>query len=500
METLVAVGGIVIGLAIVIAIIASRYKVAKPTEAFILTGRNRKNTVNAEGKSVQDLSGQKVVIGGGTIVLPFLQNLHRISLESQTINVKVLGVPAKDGILLDVDGVAVIKVDGNEEAVRAAAQRFGGSTEQIKTQADDVLGGTLRAIIGTLTVQQIIGDRKSFAEAVVNSVTDVLQGQGLILDTFQIQRVEDREDYLVNLGKPQAARVKAQASIAESESLLASKQKQLSVQEEISNSERQLALRQAEIKAETDKAQAVAASAQPLEVAAQQQVILRERELVEAATAKVTERQLEVSVRRPAEAKRYEVEQEAEGKKTSQILAAEAARRAAIEKAEADAEMARLRGQGELALAKAKAESDKAEAQGRLSLAEAEAEAIRLKGMAEADAIRAQGLAEAEAMQKRAEAFEEYGQAAIADSMMKVLPEIARELAAPMSNIKDMTVISTDGSNKLLNNSVEGFASLGKMVEGATGLSLNDLITNITSGAKNSGKKPGDDVVSGTVV
>lgn len=499
METLVAVGGIVIGLAIVIAIIASRYKVAKPTEAFILTGRNRKNTVNSEGKSVQDLSGQKVVIGGGTIVLPFLQNLHRISLESQTINVKVLGVPAKDGILLDVDGVAVIKVDGNEEAVRAAAQRFGGSTEQIKTQADDVLGGTLRAIIGTLTVQQIIGDRKSFAEAVVNSVTDVLQGQGLILDTFQIQRVEDREDYLVNLGKPQAARVKAQASIAESESLLASKQKQLSVQEEISNSERQLALRQAEIKAETDKAQAVAASAQPLEVAAQQQVILRERELVEAATAKVTERQLEVSVRRPAEAKRYEVEQEAEGKKTAQILAAEASRRAAIEKAEADAEMARLRGQGELSLAKAKAESDKAEAQGRLSLAEAEAEAIRLKGMAEADSIRAQGLAEAEAMQKRAEAFEEYGQAAIADSMMKVLPEIARELAAPMSNIKDMTVISTDGSNKLLNNSVEGFASLGKMVEGATGLSLNDLITNITSG-KTAAKKPGNDVIDGTVV
>jgi flotillin len=498
METLVAVGGIVIGLAIVIAIIASRYKVAKPTEAFILTGRNRKSTVNAEGKAVQDLSGQKVVIGGGTIVLPFLQNLHRISLESQTINVKVLGVPAKDGILLDVDGVAVIKVDGNEEAVRAAAQRFGGSTEHIKTQADDVLGGTLRAIIGTLTVQQIIGDRKSFAEAVVNSVTDVLQGQGLILDTFQIQRVEDREDYLINLGKPQAARVKAQASIAESESLLASKQKQLSVQEEISNSERQLALRQAEIKAETDKAQAVAASAQPLEVAAQQQVILRERELVEAATAKVTERQLEVSVRRPAEAKRYEVEQEAEGKKTSQILAAEAARRAAIEKAEADAEMARLRGQGELSLAKAKAESDKAEAQGRLSLAEAEAEAIRLKGMAEADSIRAQGLAEAEAMQKRAEAFEEYGQAAIADSMMKVLPEIARELAAPMSNIKDMTVISTDGSNKLLNNSVEGFASLGKMVEGATGLSLNDLITNITSGKAS--KKPGNDVIDGTVV
>lgn len=495
METLVAVGGIIIGLALVISVIASRYKVAKPTEAFILTGRNRKTTVNDEGRSVQDLSGQKVVIGGGTIVLPFLQNLHRISLESQTINVKVLGVPAKDGILLDVDGVAVIKVDGNEEAVRAAAQRFGGSIDQIKSQADEVLGGTLRAIIGTLTVQQIIGDRKSFAEAVVNSVTDVLQGQGLVLDTFQIQRVEDREDYLLNLGRPQAARIKAQASIAESESLLESKQKQIKVEEEIANSERQLALRQAEIKAETDKAQAVASSAQPLEVAAQQQVILRQRELVEAAKAKVTEQELEVSIRRPAEAKRYEIEQNAEAQKTSNILAAEASRRAEIEKAEAEAEKSRLKGQGDLALATAKAESDKVQATGRIALANAEAEAIRLNGNAEAEAIRAKGLAEAEAMEKRAEAFESYGQAAIADTMMKVLPEIARELAAPLSNIKDMTVISTDGSNKILNNSVEGFASLGKMVESATGLSLNDMIANLTSG-KGDGSAP----ISGKIV
>lgn len=484
METLVAVGGIIIGLALVISVIASRYKVAKPTEAFILTGRNRKTTVNDEGRSVQDLSGQKVVIGGGTIVLPFLQNLHRISLESQTINVKVLGVPAKDGILLDVDGVAVIKVDGNEEAVRAAAQRFGGSIDQIKSQADEVLGGTLRAIIGTLTVQQIIGDRKSFAEAVVNSVTDVLQGQGLVLDTFQIQRVEDREDYLVNLGRPQAARVKAQASIAESESLLESKQKQIKVEEEIANSERQLALRQAEIKAETDKAQAVASSAQPLEVAAQQQVILRQRELVEAAKAKVTEQELEVSVRRPAEAKRYEIEQGAEAQKTSNILAAEASRRAEIEKAQAEAEKSRLKGQGDLALATAKAESDKVQATGKIALANAEAEAIRLNGNAEAEAIRAKGLAEAEAMEKRAQAFESYGQAAIADTMMKILPEVARELAAPLSNIKDMTVISTDGSNKILNNSVEGYASLSKMVESATGLSMNDMIANLTSGKK----------------
>lgn len=487
METLIPILGIVLGFALVIGILASRYRVAKPTEAFILTGKNKKTTTTADGRTVQDLSGQKVVIGGGTIVLPLVQKLQRISLESQTIPVKVQGVPAKDGILLDVDGVAVIKVDGNEEAVRAAAQRFGSSSEQIKSQADEVLGGTLRAIIGTLTVEQIIGDRKSFAEAVVNSVTDVLQGQGLVLDTFQIQRVEDREDYMKNLGRPQAARVKAAASIAESESLLESKQKQIKVQEEIANAERELSLRQAAIQTETDKANAAAAASQPLEVAAQQQTLLAQRELVEAAKAKVTERELEVSIRRPAEARRYEVEQEAEARKTASILDAEADRRRQVEKAEAEAEMARLKGQGDLHIATAKANSDQQIAKGQVSLAEAEAQSIRLKGEAEAEAILAKGSAEAEAMQKRADAFKQYGQAAIVDAIVKVLPEVAHELASPMSNIKDMTVISTDGANKLVNTSVEGFASLGKMVESATGISINDMIGNLTGANKDEG-------------
>lgn len=493
METIIAIGGVVVALVIVIAALASRYKVAKPTEAFILTGRNRKSTI-IDGKNVQDLSGQKVVIGGGTIVIPFMQNLHRISLESQTIPVKVLGVPAKDGILLDVDAVAVIKVAGDQDSVRAAAQRFGTSSVNIKAQADEVLGGTLRAIIGTLTVEQIISDRKSFAEGVVNSVTDVLQGQGLVLDTFQIQRVEDREDYLLNLGRPQAAKIKSLASIAESESILESKKKQISTQEEIANSERQLALRKAAIQSETDKANAIAAAAQPLERAAQEQVILEQRELVEAANAKVTERQLEITVRRPAEAARYEVEQNSEAKKTASILAAEASRRALIEQAEADAEKSRLKGQGDLALATAKAESDKAEAVGRLAIAKADAEAITLRGQAEADAIRAKGLAEAEAMQKKAEAFEEYGSAAMADTMIKALPDIARELASPLSNIKDLTVVSTDGTNKLINNSLDGLTSLTKMVESTTGVDLNDILANFA------GVKSATDVIKGNVV
>lgn len=498
LAALVPVAGILLALIIVGSILASRYKVAKPTEAFILTGRNKKATTDVEGRTVQDLSGQKVVIGGGTIVLPFIQNLHRISLESQTISVRVEGVPAADGILLDVDGVAVIKVDGNEESVRAAAQRFGGSIEQIKVQANDVLGGTLRAIIGTLTVQQIINDRKSFAEAVVNSVTDVLSGQGLTLDTFQIRAVEDREDYMINLGRPQAAKIKAAASIAESESLRESKQKQLTVEEEIANSERQLALRKAAIKAETDRAQAQAASAQPLEVAAQRQVILKEQERVEQAQALVTERELDITKRKPAEAARYEVEQQAQARKTASILEAEANRQAQINKAEADAEMARLRGQGDLAIAQAKANADEAEARGRLELARSDAEAIRLRGDAEAEAIRLKGLAEAESMQKKAEAFEQYGQAAMADSMMKVLPEIARELAAPLASIKDMTVISTDGSNKILNNSIEGMSSLNQMVKGSLGIDLTEILGSFTGGANASDKKT--DTVEGKVV
>lgn len=470
--------GIVAVVGIAAALVASRYKIASPTEALIITGRS-KVTQEADGTGTQ--YGQRVVIGGGAFVLPLVQSFTKISLESQTIGVSITGVPALDGILLDVDGVAVVKVNGTESSVLAAAQRFGTDHAQIRLQAQETLAGALRSVVGQMTVQSIISDRKAFATKVIESVKDVIDEQGLQLDTFQIQKVDDKEGYLKNLGRPQAAKVEMNANIAEAEATRESEQKKISVAQLLADSERALSIRQSEIRAETEEAAANAAAAQPLAVAAQEQKILEEREKVEARKSALKERELEVSVRRPAEAERYRIEQEAAARKASTIADAEASRQEQINKAQGDTEKARLQGEGELALATAKAQADAQIAQGNLALAKAEADATRARGEAEADATRAVGLAEADALREKAAAFKEFGSAAILDTIVSTLPAIAHEFAAPMGNIKDLTVVSTDGASALTKNVTKGVSELPALIEGLTGVDLNSLIKGFAS-------------------
>lgn len=482
---LIAILGIVVALAVAIGLFASRYKIASATEAIIVTGRSGKETRGANGEITADLSGQKVVIGGGAFIWPFVQNEHRISLKSQTITISISSVPSLDGILLDVDGVAVIKVDGTQSAVRQAAQRFGGDLDQIRMQTQETLAGSLRSIVGQMTVEQIIRDREGFAQRAVDAAIETLQNQGLKLDTFQIQKIDDGDDYLVNLGRPQAASVKKSAEIAEATATEESERKKISVKEAIAVANRDLSLREASIKAETDKAQAEAAAVQPLEVAEQEQKILEQRELVEAKKAQVMERTLEVEIRRPADAERYRVETEAEGRKNATIADAEAARQRNIAEAQAKLEADRLRGDGQVALSEAQARSDEAEARGRLALAQAEAEAVQIKGEAEAAAIRAKAIAEAEGMEKKAAAFAQYGEAAILSDIVAIMPEVAREMAAPMGNIKELTVIDSNGANKLTQGVADNMAALPAIINSLTGKDLGSLIKSFTGGQDN---------------
>lgn len=466
--------GIVAVIAIAAGLVASRYKIASPTEALIITGRSKVQNEGLQANGTQ--YGQRVVIGGGAFVLPLVQSFTKISLESQTIGVSITGVPALDGILLDVDGVAVVKVNGTESSVLAAAQRFGTDHAQIRLQAQETLAGALRSVVGQMTVQSIISDRKAFATKVIESVKDVIDEQGLQLDTFQIQKVDDKDGYLKNLGRPQAAKVEMNANIAEAEATRESEQKKITVAQVLADSERALSIRQSEILAETQEAAANAAAAQPLAVAAQAQKILEEQEKVETRKSALKERELEVSVRKPADAERYRIEQEAAARKASTIADAEGARQEQIEKAQGETEKARLQGQGELALATAKASSNEQLAQGNLALAKAEAEAIRAKGEAQADATRATGLAEADAMREKAAAFKEFGSAAILDTIISTLPAIAHEFAAPMANIKELTVVSTDGASAVSKNVTKGVSELPALIQGITGVDLNALI------------------------
>ncbi len=478
---LVAVVGLVILLVVVAVLIASRYKVAGPNEAFIVTGRKGKEIRNAEtGVVSTDLSGQKVVMGGGIFVMPFVQRLHVLDLSSRRIMVQIRGAVSGQGVKLNLDGVALVKVGGNEDSIRAAAQRFLTQQREIETFTQETLAGSLRSIVGSLTVEQIIRDRAAFAQRVADESETSLTGQGLVLDTFQIQDITDDGTYLSDLGRPEAARVGQTAAIAEANARQAAEQARLAAEQEIAVAHRHLALKQAEIKAQTDAAAAQANAAGPLAQADRDQAILTEKEKVAVRQAALTERQLDTEVRRPADAARYRVEQAAEGRRIAAIAEAEARKAAAIAAAQADAEKAKLTGEAEKARRTALAEAEAIEGlkRGEAEKARrtAEADALRAEGGAQAAAILATGEAEAEAMNKRADAYARYNEAAVLQMLVEVLPKVARELASPMAAIDQLTVISTDGAGALPKQVTQNFVQTMAMLRDTTGVDLNAIV------------------------
>jgi len=473
--------GFVVLLVLLVLLVTSRYKVAGPNEAFIVTGRKGKAVVNPEtGELTTDLSGQKVVMGGGIFVVPFVQKLGNLDLSSRRISVQIRGAVSGQGIKLNVEGVAIVKVGGNADQIRLAAQRFLSQQADIEPFTQEVLAGALRSIVGGLTVEQIIRDRAAFAQRVADESENSLTGQGLILDTFQIQDVTDDGSYLADLGRPEAARNGQTAAIAEANARQAAEQARIKAEEEIAISQRALALKQSEIKIETDAAQARASAAGPLAQADQDQAILLEQEKVAVRQAALTERELETKVRKPADAERYRVEQDAEAKRSAEIAAAEARKASTIAAAEAKAQEARLSGEAEKARrsALAEAEAIEGERRGEAERARrtAEADATRAEGEAQAAAISAVGQAEAEAMDKRAEAFAHYNDAAVLQMLIEVLPQIAKEVAAPISAIDQLTVVSTDGAGALPKQVTSNVVETLNMLKTTTGLDLDALI------------------------
>lgn len=455
----VPIAGIVVLLVLLVLLVTSRYKVAGPNQAFIVTGRKGKAVINPEtGELSTDLSGQKVVLGGGVFVIPFVQKLATMDLSSRRISVQIRGAVSGQGIKLNLDGVAIVKVGGNADQIRLGAQRFLSQQADIETFTQEVLAGALRSIVGGLTVEQIIRDRAAFAQRVADESESSLTGQGLILDAFQIQDVTDDGSYLADLGRPEAARVSQAARIAEANARQAAEQAQIAAEQEIAVSQRTLALKQAEIKAETDAAAAQAAAAGPLAQADRDQAIFAEQEKVAVQQAALTERQLETQVRKPADAERYRVEQEAEARRSSEIAAADARRAATIAAAQGQAEETKLSGEAEKAR--------------RSALADA----TRLEGEAQAASTLAIGHAEAEAMDKRAEAFAHYNDAAVLQMLIEVLPQIAKEVAAPIAAIDNLTILSSDGAGALPRQVTDNVTQTLAMLKTTTGLDLESLI------------------------
>ncbi|SCE53342.1 flotillin, partial [Streptomyces sp. DfronAA-171] len=327
-----SVSGIVILVVLVALVVVTRYKVAGPSEAFIVTGRRGKSRTDPEtGRVFTDNSGQKVVVGGGVFVVPFVQQRFTLELSSRHIPVAVRGAVTLRGVKANLEGVAIVKVGGTEDSIRAAAQRFLMQQGGIVGFTQEVLSGALRSIVGRMSVEDIIRDRAAFAGQVAEEAEASLSGQGLVLDAFQIQDITTEGSYLEDLGRPEAARAKQEADIAEAVARRASEQARLKAAEEIAIAERTFALKQAEIKAETDEAAARAAAAGPLAQAARNQKVLTEQEKVAERQAALTDRELDTQVRKPADAARYRAEQEAEAQRIT-----------LVKQAEADAQRARL--------------------------------------------------------------------------------------------------------------------------------------------------------------
>ncbi|MEV0719457.1 flotillin family protein, partial [Asanoa sp. NPDC050611] len=302
MLLIIALGGAALLILLLVMFVLSRIKVAAPNEAFIVTGRKAQAIESSDASRQIDLSGQKVVMGASVFVLPVVQKVQSLDLSSRRIHVEIAGAVTKQGIRANLHGVAIVKVGGTEGAVRAAAQRFLRQQREIEEFTKEVLAGSLRSIVGRLTVEEIIRDRAAFASAVAEEAEHSMTNQGLVLDTFQLQDILAEGSYLQDLGRPEAARVLKEASIAEARARQAAEQERMLAEEAIAVAERNLSVKKAAMQAEIDAAKARSAAAGPLAQAERDQAILGEQQKVAERNAELKQRQLDTEVRKPAAA------------------------------------------------------------------------------------------------------------------------------------------------------------------------------------------------------
>ena len=449
---IIGVFGAVIALVLIALVIIKRYRIAKPDEAIIVTGGKGKEVVDATGQRSRDLSGQKVVTGGGVFVVPFIQKSFTISLRSRRLSITT-EAQTTDGITIQAQAVAVVKVGGSQEMIRAAAQRFLSNSDEIDESTQEVLSGSLRSIIGGLTVLQIIRDRAVVAQSVLEAAEEALTKQGLVVDTLQIQEIRDGADYITNIGRPESAKVRQAADIAETNAYQASQEAKIAAERVLLDRNRELKLRQAEIQVETDKANAQAGAAEPLEQAIQQQAIVEQQQITAQREVALRTEKLNADVRAVAEAEAYRVEALAKAEATAAVSAADG-RAQAVEREGLASRAARI----------------------------AASEALEAEGRAEAAALEAKGTAEAAAIDARARALETQSQAVLAQELIHLLPEIAGKYADAISAIDNMTVVSADGTSKVAGDAMGNIKGLLEMARETVGIDLVGMLNGVVTG------------------
>ncbi|XP_063794092.1 flotillin-1-like [Pseudophryne corroboree] len=414
-----------------------------PNEAMVVSGMCRSPPV--------------MISGGRVFVLPGVQRIQRISLNTMTLNVKSEKVYTRHGVPISVTGIAQVKIQGqNKEMLAAACQMFLGKADnEVQHIALETLEGHQRAIMAHMTVEEIYKDRQKFSEQVFKVASSDLVNMGISVVSYTLKDIHDDQGYLLSLGKARTAQVqkdarigeavaKRDAGIKEAEALQMKVSAQYISEVEMAKAQRDFELKQAiydlEVnsrKAESDLAYQlqVAKTKQKIEeqkvqvqvVERGQQVMLQEQEISR------REKELEARIKKPADAERYRLEKLAEAERMKLITAAEA-----------------------------------------------QAESIRVKGEAEAYAIEVRARADAKQMYKKAEAFEEYKEAAIVDMLLKKLPEVAEAISKPLTQVNKIKMVSSGGNEvgaaKMTGEILDILSRLPDTLEKLTGVNINQTV------------------------
>ena len=465
----------IVVIAIIVIFLSVGYVKAPPDMAFIISGIKKKS---------------KIVIGKAAICIPFFERLDKLNLRLIPIDVKTSNaVPTADYININVDATVNVKISNESEKLRLAAENFlNKNTEYIAGVAREVLEGNVREIVGKMKLEEMVSDRQKFATLVKENAEPDLAAMGLDIISFNVQNFVDGNEVIENLGIDNIVKIKKAAAIARAESerdikvaqAAADKESNdaaVAAQTEIAKKQNELAIKRSELQQEADTKKAMADAAYEIQKEEQRKTIEvttanadiakqeREIELKQKEVA-VKEQALEAEVKKQAEADKYAAQQKAD---------------AALYQRQKEAEAKQFEAQRQAEARKAQAEADR-------FAKEQEAEGIRAVGEAEAAAIQAKGVAEAEAMEKKAEAYAKYNKAAVAEMMIKVLPDVAAKIAEPLGQIDKITIIGGDGGSngvdQVAGNVPAVMAKLFESMKEATGIDLADIVKADTYDAK----------------
>lgn len=488
----------VILVVVLVLVIAFTGYVKAPTDkAFVISGLSKE---------------PKFVIGRSAVKIPFLQRVDKLELKMISVDVKTReSVPTNEYINVMIDSAVKLKVGTSPEYLKKASENFLNKNEDyIKNSVVDVLEGNIREIIGQMKLEDIVTDRKQFAEKVMENAAPDMEKMGLQIISFNIQNVSDENDVIENLGIDRIVTISKSAAISRAESerdikiARAKAEKEandadVEAKAEIAAKNNELAIKQAELKIISDRKLAEADAAYKIQEEAQRKTIEiahadadiarreKEAELAEKEIA-LKEKKLDAEIRKQAEAEKFARQQQADADLYTRQKAAEAEK--AQRMAQAEAEKYESEQKAEAAKARAAAErfAKEQEAAAVQAQGEAEAAAVRARGIAEAEAIRAQGEAEAEAMNKKADAYEKYGKAAMTEMIVKVLPQMAAEIAKPLDAIDKITIIGGgeggNGVDQVAGNVPIVLAKTIESVKETTGIDIREIMKADTYDAK----------------